>query len=146
LLSDEEVPVHVVHGSADTLVPYQQALELCGAIDDSVFATDIVDPLTMYACGADSQVQIIKDAEHALELGVCLGSICPAGDAGGATRIAVAAAIETSYLWLMEDPPVESPPPPVANEEESRSGSGALSWLTLFCLLMVIRRRVSIKP
>ena len=146
LLSDEEVPVHVVHGSADTLVPYQQALELCGAIDDSVFATDIVDPLTMHACGADSQVQIIKDAEHALELGVCLGSICPAGDAGGATRIAVAAAIETSYLWLMEDPPVESPPPPVANEEESRSGSGALSWLTLFCLLMVIRRRVSIKP
>ncbi len=145
LLSDEEVPVHAVHGSADTLVPYQQALDLCGAIDNSVFATDIVDPLTMYACGAASQVQIVKDAEHALELGVCLGSICPAGDTGGATRIAVAAAIETAYLWLMEDPQASSPPPPVANEEESRSGSGSLSWLTLFCLLMVFRRRVLLK-
>jgi len=145
LLSDEEVPVHAVHGSADTLVPYQQVLDLCGAIDNSVFATDIVDPLTIYACGAASQVQIIKDAEHALELGVCLGSICPAGDTGGATRVAVAAAIENAYLWLMEDPQASSPPPPVTNEEESRSGIGSLSWLTMFCLLMVFRRRVLLK-
>jgi acetyl esterase/lipase len=106
LLGSENVPIHVVHGSADTLVPYQQAINLCGAIDKRVFSTDVVGPLTAYACGAESQVQIIQDADHALELGLCLGSICPAGEFGSVTRGAVATAIENSYLWLLEDRPL----------------------------------------
>lgn len=143
LLADEDVPVHVVHGSADTLVPYQQALELCGAIDDRIFAPDVVDPLTTYSCGAASQVQIVKDADHALELGVCLGSICPAGDIGGVTRVAVAEAIEAAYVWFLADAPAPEPVPPVAEEDPpKKSGIGGISWLGLFGLLIVYWRRV----
>lgn len=143
-LSDEKVPLHVVHGSADTLLPYQQALALCGAIDGRVLATDIVDSLTKYSCGTASEIQIVKGADHALELGLCLGSICPAGDPGGSTRDSVAEAIETSYLWLMEDPPVPAPPtlPPAGNDNH-KSGLGAVNWLFLLCLLIVYGRRRS---
>jgi len=143
LLGDEEVPTHVVHGSADTLVPYQQALNLCGAIDGRVFSTDIVDSLTTYDCGTASQVQIVKDADHALELGVCLGSLCPAGDVGGLTRGAVSSAIEMAYLWFMEDPVAAEPDPPVANDDKRKFGIGAFNWLFLFGLLLVYWRRVS---
>lgn len=102
-LNDEPVPVFVVHGSGDTLVPYQQAVALCGAIDGSALPVDVVDPLTVYSCGAASQVQIVRDAEHALELGVCAGPLCPAGEPGSATREAVATTLNESYLWLAQD-------------------------------------------
>ena len=59
--------------SGDTLVPYQQAVNLCGATEGSVLPVDVVDPLTVYSCGAASQVQIVKDAENTLELGICVG-------------------------------------------------------------------------
>jgi acetyl esterase/lipase len=106
LLGAETVPVYVVHGTADTLVPYQQALSLCGAIDSRTIPTDVVDPLTTYACGTASQIQIIQDAEHSLDLGVCLGSICPAGKFDSPTRAAVAKAIDAAYVWLLEGFPV----------------------------------------
>jgi len=102
-LDDEPVPVFVVHGSGDTLVPYQQAVNLCAAIEGSVLPVDVVDPLTAYSCGAASQVRIVKDAEHTLELGVCAGPLCPAGEPGSATRNAVAMTINESYLWLTQD-------------------------------------------
>jgi len=102
-LDGEPVPMFVVHGSGDTLVPYEQAVNLCSAIEGSALALPVVDPLTAYSCGSASQVQIVKDAEHSLELGVCLGPLCPGGQPGSATRNAVATAINESYLWLTED-------------------------------------------
>jgi acetyl esterase/lipase len=102
-LQDEPMPFFVVHGHADTVVPYQQAIGLCGAAEGSVLPVDVVDPLTVYSCGAASRVQVVKDADHALELGVCLGPLCPAGEPGSATRNAVATTINESYLWLMQD-------------------------------------------
>jgi acetyl esterase/lipase len=113
LLSAEAVPVFLVHGSGDSIVPYEQALDLCGSIDGRVLPIDVIDPLTSYACGAASQTQIVKDAEHALELGVCIEPLCPAGEIGSPTRDAVIAAIEASYLWMMQDPPPPNPDPPV---------------------------------
>ncbi|MCH8073496.1 MAG: alpha/beta hydrolase [Proteobacteria bacterium] len=144
-LSAEEVPIHVVHGAADTLVPYQQALNLCGAIDNSVLPTDVIDPLTTYGCGTASQIQIVRDAEHALELGVCLDSVCPAGDTGSLTRDAVTSAIETAYLWLTGDPTTTDPEPPVVDDIPRSSGGGVLGWLALFGLLTAGLRRFSRK-
>ena len=105
LLSIEPAPVFLVHGSGDTIVPYEQAVNLCGSIDGRLLPTDVINPLTTYECGTASQVQIVKDAEHALELGVCLEPLCPAGEAGSSTREAVNAAIEAGYAWISEDPP-----------------------------------------
>ena len=143
LLGPEDVPVHVVHGTADTLVPYQQALNLCGEIDNRVLATGVVDPLTTYSCGTASQIQIVKDAEHALELGVCLGTMCPAGATGSPSRDAVAKALEGAFQWLMDDPPAADPDPPVVNQDPPKSGGGAFNWVFLFVLLLLYRRRVS---
>ena len=136
-LDTEDVPVHIVHGTADTLIPYQQALSLCGAIDNRVFATDVFDPLTSYDCGAASQVQLIQDADHALDLGLCLGEICPAGETGSVTRDAVATAIVNSYSWLVQDRPVViDDNPPVVADPPKKSG-GAFSWFTLLGLLIL---------
>ena len=138
LLGDENIPIHAVHGSGDTLVPHLQTVALCGAIDGSVLSPDVIVPLTSYECGADSQAQIIMDAEHILELGVCLGSVCPAGPSGSPTREAVTTAIETSHDWLSTEPltigfapPVSARPPPARS-----GGSGGVDWLTLLGLLV----------
>ena len=144
LLADEAVPVHNVHGSADNLVPYQQSLEICGAIDDRVLPDDLVEPLTTYNCGRASQVQIIEGAEHALELGVCLDSLCPSGAPDSETRNAVTAAMQSAYAWLAEDPPAApeppAPPDPPVPTDEVSGGGGAVSWWFLLCGLIVSRR------
>lgn len=144
LLDDEAVPVHVVHGTADSLIPHQQALSLCGAIDNRQFPPDVVEQLTTYSCGANSQVQIVRDADHALDLGLCLGPICPAGDMGSLTRNAVATAIGESYNWLMQDPVVILPGPPVADPPPRKSG-GAFGWLGLFGLLLLYCSSISLR-
>jgi acetyl esterase/lipase len=101
-LADEAVPVFAVHGSADSLVPYAQPVKLCGAIDGSVLPSDVIDPLTAYACGTTSAVHIIRDAEHAFELAVCVPPLCPAGAPGSDTRTAAASSILESYAWFQE--------------------------------------------
>ncbi len=106
----EPAPVHVVQGSADSLVPYTQALNLCGAIDGSVLPTTVADPLTSYDCGQASQVQIVWGGEHALELGVCLDAVCPAGEIDSLTRDAAVAAIGAAWDWLQADPSLPNEP------------------------------------
>ena len=100
LLADEPTAVHLVHGSADALVPYTQAVNLCAAIEGSGLPFDVVDPLTSYDCGLASQAQIVRDAGHALELGVCVDALCPAGDFDSVTRDAAATALGAAWLWL----------------------------------------------
>jgi len=145
LLADEAVPVYAVHGSADNLVPYQQSLEICGAIDNRVLPEDLVEPLTTYDCGLASKVQVIEGAEHALELAVCLDSLCPSGAPGSNTRNAVIAAVEDAYAWLAEDPPpppAEPPAPPAPPASTASGGGGAVSWWFLLCGLLLLRRLI----
>ena len=139
LLGDEAVPVHVVHGTADTVVPHQQAVDLCGAIGSTVLSADVNVALTHHRCGAASHARILQDAGHALEIGICLGTLCPAGPTGSATREAVHTAIDASYTWLTEDPPVI----PTASEAAANparaapsGGSGGVGWLTLLGLVI----------
>lgn len=140
-LGDEAVPVHVVHGTADTLVPYSQALSLCGSIDNSVLPVDVTDPLTTYSCGQHSEIQLVQGADHALELGVCIDTVCPAGDPGSAIRSSVVSAILASYAWLQQDPTVpESEPPPPADDEDD-GGIGSAGFWMLFFLLLVCGHR-----
>lgn len=132
LLADESVPIHAIHGTADNLVPYQQSLEICGAIDGTTLPEDIVDSLTRYDCGTASNTQIIEGAEHALDLGICLDSLCPSGIPGGATRNAVDEAVLAGYAWLAADPP--SPPATVVSSvasvpaDDVVGGGGAVGW------------------
>ena len=102
-LSDDAVPLFILHGSGDSVVPHAQAVNLCAAINSSVLPVDVVDPLTVYSCGLASEAQIVRGAEHALDLGVCLQPLCPAGAPGSDTRSAAIAAINSSYSWLLVD-------------------------------------------
>ena len=104
LLVDEPVPMHFVHGSADSLVPYVQPLNACAAIDGNPQPATLTAPLTSYACGRSSEVQIIRDAEHALELGICVDSLCPGGAPGSEHRAATETAITLAYDWLAHIP------------------------------------------
>ena len=141
-LSEGAAPFHAVHGSADVLVPYEQSLALCDAVNNSVLPTDVTAPLTKHACGENSEVQIVRDADHAFELGVCVDAHCPAGDSGSVTRDAVVSAIESSYAWLQKDPSVPAAPPPVTVNPPGEKGSGAMSWWTLLLLLLISGRHI----
>ena len=102
-LSSGSPPVFFVHGSGDSVVPHAQAVNLCGAMAGSVFSSEVVDPLTVYDCGAANRVQIAKGADHALDLAACIDPLCPAGPPGSETRGAVASAVNASYAWLLID-------------------------------------------
>ncbi|MDH3619603.1 MAG: alpha/beta hydrolase [Gammaproteobacteria bacterium] len=148
-LADEEVPVFAVHGSGDTLVPHRQAVDLCSAIDGTVFSSDIVDVETLYSCGTFSEVRVIRDAEHMLDLGFCIEPICPAGEVASQERAATIRAIRAGFDWAVQNPVVVTPPP-IANPPPSSGGGGAVSLIALLGLIyvlfgMAIRRRLMAK-
>ena len=141
-LASENVPVFAVHGSGDTLVPHSQAVDLCAAIDDRVYSSDVVDNETVYSCGVSSEVRVVKDAEHMLDLGFCVEPICPSGVDPGPVRTATRSAILAAYDWLVNNPVVPpAPPPPVASPPPSSGGGGAIS---LFVLISLIWLRASL--
>ncbi|MDH4048927.1 MAG: alpha/beta hydrolase [Gammaproteobacteria bacterium] len=112
-LGDESVPVFALHGTADTLVPYSQPVKMCGRINNTLLPTDIDDAQTIYSCGYDSEVRIIRDAEHALDLGFCVDSLCPSGADNSEIRMATAAAMSASYEWMLVDPTTFSASVPI---------------------------------
>jgi hypothetical protein len=160
-LDHEPVPMYLVHGSGDTLVPYQQAMRLCAAVGNSLLIASEFGSLTTYDCGKFSKLRVIEDAEHALELGVCLGSVCPAGEPGSETFDAVTTALHDAYAWLAQDvywvdgPGVGSQPskdvsmPPWysggsrIDEDRSTTAAGTVDWLTLALLLLLRLRKRS---
>jgi acetyl esterase/lipase len=148
-LADEAVPVFAVHGSGDTLVPHRQAVDLCSAIDGTVYSSDIVDAETIYRCGTFSEVRVIRDAEHMLDLGFCVDPVCPAGAVGSQERAASSRAIRAGYDWVVQNPVVATPPP-ATNPPPSSGGGGAVSLMALFGWIyvlfgMAIRRRLMAK-
>ena len=146
-LADEAVPVQAVHGTGDTLVPHDQALGICTAIDGTVIPPDVTEALTVYDCGLNSRVQLVRDAQHALELGVCVDTICPAGEPSSDTRAATVTAIESSYAWLLAEPaapPAAEPEPPPPGGDDDDGGIGAIdAWLLLLLLLATAWLRIA---
>ncbi|MEM7283570.1 MAG: alpha/beta hydrolase, partial [Pseudomonadota bacterium] len=125
----DQVPVFVLHGTADDLVPYQQAVELCSARSGASSSGVGSSPLTQLGCGADSLANIIMDAEHALDLGPCIGPLCPAGNAIDPSRGAVDLALSDAYAWLGLSRPQPAPSTkllPLKNASESDATDIAL--------------------
>mgnify|MGYP000355561913 CR=1 FL=1 len=90
----------VVHGSNDSLVPYAQPIKLCNAIDGQNRPLELINEHTMFACGTSSEVHLVKGAEHAMDFGLCFGTLCPAGAIDSGTRNATLAAIDNAYQWI----------------------------------------------
>jgi acetyl esterase/lipase len=145
-IADEAVPLFAVHGSADSLVPHSQSVNLCAAIDGVQLPLDAVDDETIYQCGVDSEVRVIKGAEHALDFGLCVDTLCPAGLEGSGTHSAAESAIAASYAWLSADsvqddpPPLPTPVAPTPNDTPPASaGAGNSLWLLLLLIPVGVR-------
>lgn len=110
-LRDSGVAVHIVHGTADELVPYDQAIKLCNALDGGNRPVEITGDTLLEDCGQQGRVHVIANANHALDLGLCAGELCPAGEPGTPTRRAVEDAVRDAYDWLVPTLAIDEPPP-----------------------------------
>jgi len=99
-LVGNQLPIMVVHGSNDSLVPYTQPIKLCNAIDGQSRPLEITNEHTMFACGTNSEVHLVNGAEHAMDFGLCFGTLCPAGPIGSGIRNATLAAVDNAYQWV----------------------------------------------
>jgi acetyl esterase/lipase len=94
-------PLFILQGDADSLVPFQQAIRVCGARAGTAFdETPGAEPLRLLECGPGGIGAIVAGGEHALDTGLCLGSLCPAGPEGSDTRRASGTAVARAYAWL----------------------------------------------
>ncbi len=99
-LAGSPLPIMVVHGSNDSLVPYAQTIKLCNAIDGQSRPLELTNDHTMFACGSSSEVHLVNGAEHAMDFGLCFGTLCPAGPIDSSTRNAALAAVDNAYQWV----------------------------------------------
>jgi len=94
------LPMMVVHGSNDSLVPYAQSIKLCNAIDGQSRPLELTSAHTMFTCGSSSEIHLVTGAEHAMDFGLCFGTLCPAGAIDSNTRNATLAAVDNAYQWV----------------------------------------------
>lgn len=159
---NESKPFFILQGGIDSLVPYEQSIALCNAVDGVARGKDLVGDRVSFDCGSSSKARVVTAANHALDLGLCIGDICPAGAPGTPTRVATEESLVEAYAWLASDvtavtrpaPQRERPPTdallPASNKSTATGGGGLrieLFTLAIFILIFVGRRRVvSAKP
>lgn len=138
-------PVFVIHGIADSLVPWQQSAGLCQALAGAPLKVEPVGIDTVIPCGGNRVMHLIEGAQHALDFGLCVGALCPAGAPGSPTRLAVNDTLVAGLNWIQESPPVA--PVIVADTRRTARGSGgggSVTFASLVGLLLVMmagRRR-----
>ena len=100
-------PVMMVHGMQDTLVEARQSVRLCDAISGQMLLpvdVEVEEPdrlRQIIPCGDDSELQLIKEGQHALD--VCLvdgflpTDLCPSGSDD--SRAEVSAAIGEAAVF-----------------------------------------------
>ena len=150
-LSPLSPPAFVIHGVADSLVPWQQTAGLCDALAAApIGAAPNGAADTPVVCGR-SQIHLIEGAQHALDLGLCAGSLCPAGQPGSPTRQAVHDTLVAGLDWISTPPSITPPStssPSTLGENtrgtrSSSGGGGAVTqdaWM-LILLVAATRRR-----
>ena len=103
-------PMFMVHGMQDSLVEARQSARLCDALAGRELLSldaEVEQPENLrevLSCGEDSQLQLIREGQHALD--VCIASaslpsdLCPSGSE--ASREEVAAAIGDAVAFASE--------------------------------------------
>jgi hypothetical protein len=77
------------------LVPDQKSLLLCSNLNSESLPTDLSGaPVNLQLlCGVNNEIHIIEGAQHMLDFGLCVGSICFGGQPASETRIGVTVAL-----------------------------------------------------
>jgi len=78
LVNDRTPPLFMIHGTGDTIVPYQQSSGMCSRYGNTAVAGTTVAPGT-YDCGRMSELRLVAGAEHALDAFCIPDVFCPAG-------------------------------------------------------------------
>lgn len=102
-------PMAMIHGLKDMLVPSDQSVRLCNAINGDIEngpAQNVGGDVSQgeyskhYSCGDDGMLYLINEGDHALD--VCVDGIeCPAGSKP--SQKAVSAAMKHLFDWLAEE-------------------------------------------
>lgn len=157
---NETKPFFVLQGGVDSLVPYEQSIALCNAVDGLARGNDLVGDRVSFNCGAASKARVVSAANHALDLGLCIGDVCPAGAPGTPTRVATEESLVEAYTWLASDiatvarpaPQRERPPTDAllpASSKSTATGGGAifldLISAVIACLCLSVARIVKIR-
>jgi len=113
-------PLYIVQGTQDSLVPYQQSLILCAALNGTTPLLDLAGQpaLVSLSCGERHQLHVVQGAEHMLDFGLCVGELCPAGEVDSQTRDGVVTALTAGWDWLAQPALVM----PGADDSASRFG------------------------
>ena len=157
-------PMMMVHGMADDLVEARQSVRLCDALagrnllalDDELDAISVLRQ--SIACGDESELQLIREGGHALD--VCLAGtllpteLCPSGSEASREQVALAIgdavdfalsqaqqATDSADSDLLEQPDGTgtgsgSDGDGVASPSEGGSGGGVISWLLALAVLL----------
>ncbi|NND91793.1 MAG: alpha/beta hydrolase, partial [Granulosicoccus sp.] len=100
-------PMFMVHGLRDSLVEARQSVRLCDALAGRELlglASPVAEPGELrqrIACGTDSQLQLIREGQHALD--VCLAGVglptdlCPSGSEASREQVALAIADAVAF-------------------------------------------------
>ncbi len=147
-ISGNVAPIFIVHGTSDTLVPHAQAINLCNARDGGTRPVDVTAPGLRYTCGTADEIRVISGAQHALDLGLCFGTVCPAGAPGSIMRTEVSAALTSAYQWagietaLPTDTATDIAGNTNASDVTSRKrGGGALSIFVFLIALGLVWKK-----
>lgn len=157
-------PVMMVHGMRDSLVEARQSVRLCDALAGRMLqepdseVDNIATLRQSIACGADSQLQLVREGQHALD--VCIADtplptdLCPSGTSASRAEVSMAigeavafAAILSSNEQVPDVSNTQVPGVDVDDETElpdasPTSGGGSVSWLIgLFALWFRIVKR-----
>ena len=145
-------PVLMVHGMRDTLVEARQSVRLCDALAGRMLQEadsqidNFVSLRQTIACGADSELQLIREGQHALD--VCLADtllptdLCPSGSSASRDEVSIAIGEAVAFAARLgrADEPSEDTPAGEELVQSQSSGGGSLSWFVLLLGVVAIRR------
>ncbi len=103
-LQSTDLDLTIIQGSDDSLVPLQQATNLCEQLGNVVVPSDLTDSpgLIEIQCSEKVSLNIIQGAQHMLDFGFCLGDVCPAGPEGSESRKSSKKSLSDGFIWLGE--------------------------------------------
>ena len=105
LVGPNTPPLYVVMGTGDELIPYQNTVAFCEALNAAPLAINPNAIASEFACGTHGKLALLKGANHMLDLGLCVGPICPSGKLGSPLRSAVATTLTSAHAWMkLPDP------------------------------------------
>jgi len=137
-------PITIIQGAQDTLVPVTQVIKLCEWLtpNDGSVILDQSSGLTEKVCGDSLDIKIIPQAGHMLDLGICIGDVCPAGAIASISRMQIIKALENGFDTFTQEVDTKS-----QSSFSTAAGGAGHVWLELLLLIFFgLNRKIRTLP